>query len=215
MSNTIEFITKERETVGKTYTDVTYAISEVSPFLDESILKKRKYYSKLPILTKYMELLNDAEYKDKNKKFSLFKKDDTVSQLTRYKQDNLEAFNQLNDCSKCTCLNCIKECNFRSCSGCRSNSFIKSCDKSKINVRLHKDFILSLTNNDTGRSSRYKVLATIENCELDRLYIALENLMDSNDKLILYYYPGISSDDFGEITDEDEFNLVVEAYEQA
>ena len=39
--------------------------------------------------------------------------------------------------------------------------------------------------------------------------------MDSNDKLILYYYPGISSDDFGEITDEDEFNLVVEAYEQA
>ena len=43
MSNTIEFITKERETVGKIYTDVTYAISEVSPFLDDSILKKRKY----------------------------------------------------------------------------------------------------------------------------------------------------------------------------
>lgn len=34
MSSTIDFINKERNTIGKVYTDITYAISEVSPFLD-------------------------------------------------------------------------------------------------------------------------------------------------------------------------------------
>ena len=215
MSNTIDFINKEKDSIGKIYTDITYAISEVSPFLDENILRKRKYYSKLPILKEYMEMLHEEEYSAKNKKFSFFKKDDTILNLTDYKQNNLEAFNQFNNCSKCSCLNCIKECKFKSCSGCRFNSYIKNCDKSKLNVRFHKDFILDLTNNNTGKASRYKVLATLENCEDDKLYIVLENLTDSNDKFILHYYPGISSDEFGEITDENEFNLIVETYEQA
>lgn len=215
MSNTIDFIDNERDTIGKTYIEITYAISEVIPFLDASTLKKRKYYSKLPILKKYIEMLDDAEYSSKNKKFNFFKKDDNALKLEQYKDDNLEAFNQLQDCSKCSCLNCIKECEFKSCNGCRANSYIKYCDKSKLNVRFHKNFILDLTNNNTGKSNRYKVLATIENCIEDNLYIALENLADNSDKLILYYYPGISSDDFGEITDEEEFNLIVETYEQA
>lgn len=215
MSNTIDFINNERDTIGKTYTEITYAISEISPFLDSSILKKRKYYSKLPILKKYIDLLNDAEYSSKSKKFNFFNRDNNILKLEEYKQDNLEAFNQFQDCSKCACLNCIKECEFKSCSGCRTNSYIKSCDKSKLNVRFHKNFILDLTNNNTGKSNRYKVLATIENCIEDNLYIALENLSDNSDKLLLYYYPDISSDDFGEITDEEEFNLVIETYEQA
>ncbi|MDV4151420.1 DUF1292 domain-containing protein [Clostridium sp. AL.422] len=215
MSNTIDFINNERDTIGKTFTEITYAISEVSPFLDSAFLRRRKYYSKLPILKNYIDMLDDAEYSSKNKKFRFFSKDDSVLKLEKYKQDNLEVFNQMQDCSKCTCLNCIKECDFKSCSGCRVNSYIKSCDKSNLNVRFHKNFILDLTNNNTGKSNRYKVLATIENCIDDKLYIALENLMDNSDKLLLYYYPGISSDDFGEITDEEEFNLVVETYEQA
>lgn len=215
MSNTIDFINNERDTIGKTYTEIAYAISEVSPFLDASTIKTRKYYSKLSILKKYIEMLDDAEYSSKNKKFSFFKKDDSLLKLEQYKNDNLEAFTQFENCSKCSCLNCIKECDFKSCSGCRANSYIKSCDKSKLNVRFHKNFILDLTNNNTGKASRYKVLATLENCIDDKLYIALENLLDSNDKLLLYYYPGISSDDFGEITDEEEFNLVVETYEQS
>lgn len=215
MSNTIDFINTERDTIGKTYTEITYAISEISPFLDSNILKRRKYYSKLPILKKYIEMLNDAEYSSKNKKFNFFKKDDSILKLEQYKSDNSEDFIQFENCSKCSCLNCIKECDFKSCSGCKVNSYIKSCDKSKLNVRFHKNFILDLTNNNIGKSSRYKVLATLENCVEDKLYIALENLLDSNDKLLLYYYPGISSDDFGEITDEEEFNLIVETYEQS
>ena len=45
MSKTLDFINNERDSIGKTYTEITYAISEVSPFLDSHIIKRRKYYS--------------------------------------------------------------------------------------------------------------------------------------------------------------------------
>lgn len=217
MGNDLDFIKKERDSWGKIYTDITYAISETSPFLEESTLLKRKYYSKISILRDYIKKLDDSEYKvsKKPKLLSLFKNVDSTSHLIDYKTSNRSAFTQFENCSKCACLNCIRECNFKSCMGCRPNSFIKKCANNKINIRNHKNFTLDLTNNDTGRESTYKVLATLEDCTLDRLYIILENTVDINDKFILYYYPGISEDNFGEIEDEDEFNFIVENFEQS
>lgn len=215
MSKTLDFINHERETLGKTYIDIAYAINEVSPFLSNDTLSNRKYYYKSSVLKKYIDLLNEEEFNSKQKKFSFFKKDNSIEILSKYKSDNHDDINQLNYCSKCSCLNCIKECNFQSCNGCRFNSYIKNCDKKHLNVRFHEGFILDLTNNNNGKSNRYKVLSTIEDCLSKKLYIVLENLLDKNDKLILYYYPGISNDEFGEITDENEFNLIVETYEKA
>ncbi|WP_260332666.1 hypothetical protein [Clostridium chauvoei] len=39
--------------------------------------------------------------------------------------------------------------------------------------------------------------------------------MDTSDKFILYYYPSISSDEFGEITNADEFDFIVNTFEQS
>ena len=83
------------------------------------------------------------------------------------------------------------------------------------NVRKFDNFTLDLTNNDNGKSSTYKALAVVEDCTLDNLYILLENLSNSDDKLVLYYYPGIREDSFGEITDPSEFDFVVETYQNA
>ena len=217
MSKDLDFINKERASFGKIYTDITYAISEVSPFLEESALMKRKYYSKLSILRYYIKKLDDSEFEDSKKpKFlSMFKNDDSNSALLNYKASNRDAFIQFENCSKCACLNCVRECEFKSCSGCRANSFIKKCDDDKVNVRNHTSFTLNLTNDNTGKKSTYKVLATLEDCTLDRLYIILENTVDSNDKFILYYYPGISDDNFGEIEDADEFDFIVNSFEQS
>lgn len=217
MGKDLDFINKERDTWGKIYTNITYAISDISPFLEESTLLRRKYYSKISILKDYIKNLDDVEFKvSKKPKFlSLFKNDDSTDDLINYKTSNKDAFTQFENCSKCTCLNCIRECNFKSCTGCRSNSFIKKCADNKINIRKHNNFTLDLTNNDSGKESTYKVLATLEDCILDRLYIILENTIDSDDKFILYYYPGISEDNFGEIEDEDEFNFIVDSFEQS
>ncbi|NKF06344.1 DUF1292 domain-containing protein [Clostridium gasigenes] len=217
MGKDLDFINKERDYWGKIYTDITYSISETSPFLEESTLMKRKYYSKISILKDYIKKLDDSEFKDSKKpKFlSLFKNDDSTSTLIDYKTSNRDAFKQFENCSKCTCLNCVRECEFKSCMGCKPSSFIKKCTDNKINIRKHDNFTLDLTNNDSGIASTYKVLATLEDCSLDKLYIILENIVDTDDKFILYYYPGISEDNFGEIENESEFNFVLESFEQS
>lgn len=209
-----EFVKREKNHWGKIYTDITYAISEISPLIDENELSKRKFYLDLPTLKKYVELLNSTESIKKGFFSKLFNKDSSEGLLVDYKSKNQEAFDQLEFCSRCTCLNCIRECEFKGCLDCRYKSRIKKCDKVKINMRNYDNFIINLTNNNTGMDGRYKVLATLEDIELNREYIIFQNINDINDKYILYYYPGISEDEYGEISDVDEFNFIVETFER-
>ena len=39
--------------------------------------------------------------------------------------------------------------------------------------------------------------------------------MDKDDKFILYYYPTLSGDEFGEIEDVNEFDTIAGIYEQS
>ena len=216
MDNDIDFINGERRYFGKIYTDVGYGISEISPFVSERDLNIRKYGTKAPILQQYIKLLDSAEADCKKKSlFSMFKSNPSITLLQDYKTKHKENFKQLEKCSHCTCLNCAFDCNFKKCSSCRSGSMLHFCDKRKVNVRKFEDFTLDLTNNDTGRVSIYKVLGVVEDCKLDRLYILLQNSTNSGDKLVLYYYPGIKDDSYGEITDAEEFDFVVETYQCA
>ena len=43
----IDFINAERRYWGKIYTDVAYAISEISPFISENILLKHQYFKNI------------------------------------------------------------------------------------------------------------------------------------------------------------------------
>ena len=217
MGKDLDFIESEKKAWGKVYTDIAYAIDEISPFIDESDLKKRKYYTKAHVLQDYIKSLNSAEAQASKKSiFSIFKSNSgEITLLHDYKAKNIKTFNQLEKCSKCQCLNCSFECDFWGCESCRENSLIASCDKKKINVRKFDNFTLDLTNNDTGRSSKYKVLALLEDCKLERQYIVLENLSNLEDKMVLYYYPGIKDDSYGELTDAEEFDFVVETFQNA
>lgn len=216
MSKDLDFIKSEKDNWGKVYVDISYAIDNVAPFLSEQTLKIRKYYGKVDVLKKYVTLLDSAEAESKKNSSSFlgkFKDNNSISLVSAYKNDNKETFNQLKNCSKCACLNCPKDCTFNTCSGCRPDSFIQKCDHEKINMTVHDNFILNLTNNSTGHPSKYKVLATLQDCELNRQYIIIENIMDKEDKFVLYYYPGISEDDYGEISDPQEFDFIVETFQ--
>ena len=216
MNNDLEFIKEEKEDIGKVFVDINYAIDNVSPFLDKQVLNRRKYYIKKEVLKKYIDMLNSSEIDSSKKKSffsSLFKDNSSLNKLHAYKDEHREDFTQLKNCSKCACLNCVKDCEFNTCLGCRPGSFIKKCDKEKINITCHENWVLDLTNNNTGKQNKYKVLATMQDCELDEQYIILQNIMDSNDKFILRYYPGISEDEYGEITDTQEFDFIVETFE--
>lgn len=220
MANDLEFIKSEKDCWGKVYVDISYAIDNVAPFLSEKTLKLRKYNNKLDVLKKYIDLLESSALEVSKSKSGflgglLGNKNKYQDLLNSYKADTRSDFNQLKKCSECACLNCVKDdCEFNSCTGCREGSCIKNCDHEKINITVHNNFTIDLTNNNTGRDSRYRVLATLQDCELDKQYIIIENIMDKEDKFILYYYPGISTDEYGEITDPSEFDFIAENYQQ-
>lgn len=216
--STSDIIQRELDEWGKVYTDITYAINEISEFLDEKELKRRKYYVKLSVLKQYIDELNNTSNQNNKKKgflSSILGSSDTSLQYLNFKNKNKDTFDQLSHCAQCACLSCIEECSFKKCSGCRDDSHIKKCDRQKINVRVYDKFLHDITDNNTGNSGTYKTLAVLNDCTLDRLYIILENICDEDDKFILYYYPKISSNGYGEITDSDEFDFIIETFESS
>jgi len=208
-----EFLDKEKEKYGKMYSDLSFAIDNVSPFLDTRELKTRRYYTKLPVLKRYIEKLEEAETKlNKAGIFSIFSNGKVIDELEKYKFEFNKEFKQLQKCSSCKCLNCSVGCKFYGCLGCREGSNVVSCDHDRINVRFHDDFYLDLTNEKTGKREKYKVLATLMDAILNRQYIIIEGLL-SKEKYVLYYYPDIDEERFGEIKDEEEFDFIVETYQ--
>jgi hypothetical protein len=210
---TQEFLKKEKEHYGKIFIDINYGIDNIIHFITEEELARRKYTSRIPILKKYINAIEAAEKKAGDHGFlSMFDNDKYTDLLQGFKKDHKEELAQLEKCSICKCLNCSAECKFESCSGCRVGSRVVVCDHHKNNVVFHDEFIVDLTNERTNADEKYMVLATLENIEKDKSYIVIEGI-HNKEKFILYYYPGISEDNYGEITDEKEFASVVSAYE--
>lgn len=208
-----EYLKNEKEHFGSIFVDINYAIDNITPFLDKKNLEDRKFVTRLPVLKRYMEMIESAENdSSKGSVLKFFGNDKYRDLLERYKMDNRLELEQLENCRECACLNCMASCKFDSCLGCRKGSHVVKCDHEKMNVIFHKNFTLNLTNEKTGRDERYLVLATLQNPQRDIRYIIIEG-MSTKEKFVLYYYPGISEDTYGEISDEGEFDDIVSTFE--
>jgi hypothetical protein len=213
MGRAEDFLKKEKERYGKVYVDLTYAIDNISPFLEREELNQRKFVTKLPVLKRYIELIESAE-REVSKKggfLSFFNDDKYTDLLNSYKKDNADVFNQLENCNKCVHKNSTSN-KFDGCLGCRENSRIAYSDNERINVTFHDNWILTLNNDRTGDIDRHKVLATLQDIQRDQKYIIIENLR-TDEKFVLYYHPGISEDSYGEISDPEEFDFIVQTYQ--
>ncbi|WP_392486281.1 DUF1292 domain-containing protein [Haloimpatiens sp. FM7315] len=207
-----DFIQIEKSKYGSLFSDIEFAINSVSELLSEDSLKERKYYTRVPILKKYIELLDSIKLDKKRKSFlSFFDQDKYINILEDYKKENKEIFLQLECCSKCKCLNCTRNCGFDSCKRCTKGSRIYSCDHTKTNVSL-ENRTLNLLNEDTNEDDIYYVLAIIQTLKMDTRYIVIKNSR-TKEKYILYYYPGISEDSYAEITKEEDFNFAASTYD--
>lgn len=212
MGKAENFIKEEKDKYGRIYVDISFAIDNISPFLGDD-LDKRRYAAKLAPLKRYIELLESSETEtSKSGLLGMFKDDKYIGLLNDYKGDHREELNQLEKCSRCCCLNCTADCKFDSCLGCRNGAHVVQCDHKKICMVSHDNFFLNLTNNDTDRDDRFKVLVTFEDAERDKRYIITQSL-STGDKFILYYYPGIKEDTYGEITDGDEFDFIASTFQ--
>lgn len=217
MNKTENFIKNDKENYGKMYSSIAFAIDEIKDFLDKSTLRNRKYYTRQAVLEKYIELLDAAAAENKKKGFlsGLFDNDKLIGLLEDYKKDHEEELEQLKNCSNCECLKCVSECKFDSCNGCSNGKHVVACDHQNSNVVFFDNSehsILNLVNNNTGMEDRYTILAIVQDVVKDKRYILIEKLEDK-ERFILYYYPKLPEDDYGEITKEEDFNFAATAYE--
>lgn len=211
--NIEHFLKNEKDHYGKIYVDINYGIDKISPFISEKELARRKYVSRLPILKKYIDSIEAAEREtDKSSFFGKFSSGKYVDLLEGYKHDKREELKQLEACTKCQCLNCLAECRFEGCGGCREGGFVAACDHEKISTVFYDNYTIDLCNEKTGKDEKYSVHAILEDFQRDKKYIIIEGIYNK-EKYILYYYPGISEDSYGEITDEKEFEYVVSSFE--
>ncbi|MEJ8554467.1 hypothetical protein [Tepidibacter sp. Z1-5] len=204
----------EKNKYEKIYVDINYAINDINEFLSEDRINQRKYISRSNILKDYIKLIDALESKyNKKSIFKIFEKEDYyISKLNKYKKEHESHFKQIENCLKCSCFRCIKECNFDTCLGCRSNSKIVTCDHKEVNCTGYSDYTLNLTNNDTNEEDTYKVLSTIQVLNDNKRYIVIQNIHNHEEKYILYHYPGIKEDTYGEISDACEFDYVAQIF---
>lgn len=213
MGRAKDYIENSKNELGSLLYNINGAITEIAPFIEEETLKQRKYYTRIDSVKELLKYLEDMLYKEsKDGLFGFLNDSSRIEKVKEKENEYYMHINQLKNCSKCKCLNCIKSCNLDSCRGCREGSFVKECNKENFNTVFHNDFILNLSK-DGGESLRYKVLATMQDVASDKRYIIIEEIINK-EKFILYYYPGISESDFGEITNEDEFNFIVNTFER-
>lgn len=204
----------EKNKYEKIYVDINYAINDINEFLPKDRISQRKYISKSDTLKDYIKLIDTLESKyNKKSIFKIFQKEDSYTEkLDKYKKEHEPHFKQIENCLKCSCFKCINECNFDTCLGCRSNSKIVMCDHKNVNATAYSDYTLSLTNNETNEDDTYKVLSTIQVLNDSKRYIVIQNINNQDEKYILYHYPGIKEDDYGEITDACEFDYVSQIF---
>ncbi|KMT22719.1 hypothetical protein [Clostridium cylindrosporum] len=213
MGRAKDFIEKEKDQLGSLLYNINGAIAEIAPFIEEETLRNRKYFSRVDAANELLKYLEDKYYEENKDGILGFLNDGKrIAEVENKKNKYSLPISQLENCSKCKCLSCTKTCSFDSCSGCREDAFVKECNKESFNTVFYNDFILNLTRDGEG-SSRYNVLATLQDLNRDQKYIIIQEIA-TGEKFILHYYPGISESDYGEITDKEEFDFIVNEFEK-
>lgn len=211
MNKISDFTKSEKDYYGKLYSDIIEAIDNTKDFIGEDAVRNRKFFSKQSIIKSYIELIDEVNKNaDKKDILDIFRSDEKYKEeLKDYKLKYIDSFSQCESCRKCKCFTCVAECKFNGCLSCKEHSSLIECDHKEYNVRAFDDFIIDLKNDKTGVINKYKVLCVVQNYIREQQYIAIENVYDKNEKYILYYYPGISEDTYGEISDAEEFDWIV------
>lgn len=213
--NLEKFLEEEEKDAGKLYSDIVFALEEIEDYVPKEQLNERTYVKNLKTLEEYVNMIKEAKIDNHSK--GTFEKifssnNDVKEKLQQFKNENFEKFNKLRNCVKCKCFKCTNECIMEGCNRCDNSGTIASCDKKLTCVYVFKNKHLELTNDKTGRTDMYNVLSIVQDKECDKLFIIIEG---HGEKFVLYYYPGISEDTYGEITDVEDFNYAIEAFENA
>lgn len=197
----------EYDVYREAYSKLVFALDDIRGFVDEAALNRRRCVEYLPILKEYVDKLELLCGGNKAPKT-------LPDDVRRFREQHAEELEKLRDCANCRCAKCSKECGMSGCERCEpaQKCRVIYCDNKTAAVYAFDGKTATLTNNDTGMAEELRVLAVIEDVEYKQFYIVFER---GSEKLVLYFYPGVSSDNYAEIKDEEDLDFAVKAYEKA
>ncbi len=216
-----EFVRKEKDYLGEDYTNITFNINDIIEFQEGTDIKTRYFIKNIKILDKYMEMLEHAENElNKKKKVLFFTVNDVdlnevnneIDSILSYKNKFNNVIEKLRCCSKCKCLNCLKNCPFHACLLCGKTGKVTECDKEKNNITMFKDNYVKLFNSETNNYDSVEVLSQVDMLEEKSLF----RVVNSNGEfLILKYTQDMEGkDNYSAVDNEEVFNFVADIYER-
>lgn len=210
----IERVEQELKDAKKIYTTIILSLDEVEPYVSPQTLNRRKYMQMFRQLEKYIEKLEEVveEGKEKGILKRIFSSKQPEEIMEQYKRTNGLDMSQLAQCGSCQCFTCSRECEMVGCKLCSKGGKIKGCDNKTKSVYLFQNKWLELEKEETGVVEVYDVLAIIEDKEFNQFYIILSL---RGERFVLYYYPDLHEDTYGEISDTDDFNFAIQTFEEA
>ncbi|WP_407314127.1 hypothetical protein [Desulfosporosinus sp. SB140] len=205
----------ELEHYSKIHSSIVLATDEVERFLSKEEKKARHCLMYIQKLEEYIKLLKDgvAHYKNRGFFARIANKEGIYDEeIQTFKERHNDELAKIEQCSKCKCLKCVKTCNMGGCHNCPPEAHIALCDNETKTVYLMEDRYITLRDDESGTDEEFHVLAHIydKQCELN--YIAMET---NGEKRLNYLEHGPQGDSFKVITDTDDFNFALEAYEEA
>lgn len=216
-----DIIKSEKDRLGEDYTNITFSINDIMEFEEGTDIRTRYFVKNIKILDKYMEMLDEGESKlNKKKKVLFFTVNDVdsneinnvINGILDYKNKYSNIIEKLRCCSKCKCLNCLKNCPFHACLLCGKTGRVTECDKEKYNITMFKDTYERLYNSETNTYDSVEVLAQIDILTEKTLFRVINS---NGDFLILTYTHDISGqDNYGAVNDKEIFNFIADLYER-
>jgi len=203
MGNEKEYLSKMRDTYAKAHGDLFLKVYS-NEFRDETLKNKVKALKFEKISQEFINII-DKSIKESNKLMH-FALDDT-KEVNEYHNKYRSQLNQVQNCSKCECIDCAYECKFSSCGNCLSSCRVKECDK-KENCIIESANILRLYNDKKERDVEFEILAIVESNVYDKRYILLQEKDDEDNKQMFIMTDGLEDTEYINIENEEELENI-------
>lgn len=203
MGNEKEYLSKMRDTYSKAHGDLFLKVYS-NEFRDETLKNKVKGLKFEKISEEFINII-DKSIKESTKLMH-FAVDDT-KEVNEYLNKHKGQLNQVQNCSKCECIDCAYECKFSSCGNCLSGCRVKDCDK-KENCIIESAKTLNLYSDDKERDFEFEILAIVESRTYDKKYILLQDKDDEDNKQMFIMTDGLEETEYLSIKNEEELENI-------
>ena len=203
MGNEKEYLSDMRDNYAKAHGDLFLKVYS-NEFRDETLKNKVKALKFEKISEEFISII-DKSIKEANKLMH-FAVDDT-KEVREYHSKYEKQLNQVQNCSKCECIDCAYECKFSSCGNCLSGCRVKDCDKKETCI-IESTKTLKLYNDEKERDVDFEILAIVESNAYDKKYILLQEKDNEDNKQMFIMTDGLGDTEYINIENEEELESI-------